>query len=215
MEKRAKEAEDIGLLKPSTRKKMGLEMASIFEDVGRAALEKAKTRGVASISEEVVAFSDDLAKKVKDALGAKGIKDAVAFIPTWAEAVAVQALNHAYDNITEAILSGMKQHFPIGEDDQEKTAIIQYKGAFYVVALSTEPYRRALDRIEDLRKAGKDPVAGTLTRVRSTQDPGKLQGIYQAAQELSKKHKDENWASVINAARAKFKEITGGQKISQ
>lgn len=214
MEKQAKEAEDVGLLKPNMRKRMGLEMASIFEDVGRSALEKAKTRGVSAIAEEVVAFSDDLAKKVKDALGAKGIKDAVSFIPAWAESVATQALNHAYDTITEVILSGMKEHFPIGEEQEKTAMIIQYKGALYVESLSSEPYKRALERIDDLRSAGKDPVAGTLTRVKMASDPGKLQGIWQAAKMLAPKYKKENWKSVMKAASDKFKDITGGESIA-
>jgi hypothetical protein len=214
MEKQAKEAEDVGLLKPNMRRKMGLEMASIFEEVGRSALEKAMTRSVSAIAEEVVAFSDELAKKVKDTLGAKGVKDAVAFIPAWAESVATRALDHAYENVTEAILSGMKQHFPIAQEGDEKTAsVLRYKGALYVEALSGEPYKRAVERIEALRQSGRDPVAGTLARINSTRDPGKIQGIYQAAQEQAKAHKKEDWSKVVSAAKAKFKEITGGQRI--
>lgn len=209
----AVQAEDISLLRPRMRKRMGEEMASIFEEVGRAALEKAMARSVAAIADEVVAFSDDLAKKVRDTLGKKGIVEAVNYIPAWAESIGEKALDYASGEVSSAILEGMKAHFPIGGDQQGQDqgqqpiqAVVQYRGALYleVEALSNEPFQRALDRINDLKEKGKDPIKGTMARLNKTEDPGKIQGIFYAAKKLGKK-----WKDVAKAAAKKYRDITG------
>ena len=125
--------EDIGFLKPSLRRKIGPELSEIFEDVGRAALEKVKNRATDVIAEEIAAFSDDLAKRIKDILGKKGIDTAAEYISTWAESVATEVLSHASENVTEKITTKMREHFPVA-DEKGKTrqASIKYQGQIYV-----------------------------------------------------------------------------------
>jgi len=126
--------EDIGFLPPRLRKKMGAEMATIFEDVGRAALEKVKNRATDVIAEEIAAFSDDLAKRIKDDLGKKGIDTAAEYIPTWAESVATEVLSHASENVTEKIVSKMQEHFPVADKNGKprQASIIKFNGSLYV-----------------------------------------------------------------------------------
>jgi hypothetical protein len=68
--------------------------------------------------------------------------------------------------------------------------------------LSTEPYHRALARIEALIERGQDAESGTMRRLYATEDPGKIAGIFLAA-------KDYNWPRVMRAAAQRYKEATG------
>jgi hypothetical protein len=68
--------------------------------------------------------------------------------------------------------------------------------------LSTEPYHRALERIEALIERGQDAESGTMRRLYATEDPGKIAGIYLAA-------KDHRWPRVMRAAAQRYKEATG------
>lgn len=68
--------------------------------------------------------------------------------------------------------------------------------------LSTEPYHRALARIEALIERGQDAESGTMRRLYATEDPGKIAGIYLAA-------KDYGWLRVMRAAAQRYKEATG------
>jgi len=71
-----------------------------------------------------------------------------------------------------------------------------------VFGLSTEPYYRALERIEALIERGQDAESGTMRRLYATEDPGKIAGIFLAA-------RDYGWSRVMRTAAQRYKEATG------
>lgn len=133
----AQPAEDVGLLKPAIRKRMGVDMATIFEEVGQAAVEKANKRCVDAVTEEIVAFADELAKRVRDTLGKKGIDDAVNWIPSWAESIANQVMAHARENLVPEIMEGMRTHFPTqSQPDAKQAKVLTFADALEIVTAS-------------------------------------------------------------------------------
>lgn len=133
-QKTAQPVEDVGLLKPAVRKKMGVDMAAIFEEVGQIAIEKASTRCTDAIVEETVAFADELAKRVRDTLGKKGIDDAVGWIALWAEAVSSKVLARANEHLVPQIMEGMKAHFPAEpKPDAKQAKVITFADALEIV----------------------------------------------------------------------------------
>jgi hypothetical protein len=79
---------------------------------------------------------------------------------------------------------------------------IRFKGAIYVLSMSTEPLQRALERINDLKKRGQDPHAGTMQRLNKTENPGKIEGIAMAANRF-------HWKDIVEAAKKKYMSIVG------
>jgi len=68
--------------------------------------------------------------------------------------------------------------------------------------VSSEPYKRALDRIKNLEQRGVDLEQHTMLRLSKATNPGKIQGIYYAAD-------DYGLNKVKSAAAKKFFEIVG------
>jgi hypothetical protein len=85
-------------------------------------------------------------------------------------------------------------------------AVLDYQGigAYELgatVGLTTDPYHRALERIDALIERGEDAERGTLRRLYATEDPDKIVGIYLAAQ-------DYGWDSIVYAAMRQYRDVT-------
>lgn len=78
-------------------------------------------------------------------------------------------------------------------------------------ALSGEPFKRAEERIKAVCDRGQDPIAWTRRRLKKTEDPGKIQGIYLAATRRSKGKGGlaKQWAVLAKEAKAKYQEAVG------
>ena len=68
---------------------------------------------------------------------------------------------------------------------------IIYKGATYVIALSTHGYERAMERMDALEARGKDVEKGTLQRINATTDKQKLVGIFLACKKRQLKEAEK------------------------
>ena len=87
---------------------------------------------------------------------------------------------------------------------------IRFKGQIYrqvltaqqIEAMSSEPLKRALERIQQLKDRGADPRKGTMSRLLKTQNPGKIMGIALAAKRF-------HWDDIINKAKTMYKDIVG------
>ena len=62
-----------------------------------------------TIASEIAAVSDDLAKKIRDDLGKKGIEIAALYIPAWAEDLAEDVLANAGDTVIDKVIATMKK----------------------------------------------------------------------------------------------------------
>jgi len=82
----------------------------------------------------------------------------------------------------------LRSHY-LGEDD-------------YFDVVAQEPYQRAKERISNLKDRGVDVEQHTLVRLNACTNVNKVIGIYMAA-------RDEGMKSVMKAAAAKFKLMTG------
>ena len=70
------------------------------------------------------------------------------------------------------------------------------------LGIASDPYERALERIDAIIERGQDPEYGTMRRLAATDDPGKVAGIYLAA-------RDHRWPRIMREAARKYKETTG------